>query len=123
MQRFLDAITHLLGHPSELDRLDAAGARDVIAAAVTDMMRRHAQTRMTVLWVDNLQWADPIIRDQLAVVVRTLADLPFLLVTAQRPDPDIVWPPQVDRPLVLQVPLGPLAREDGSDARPRRPRS
>ena len=65
VQRFLDVITHLLGHPSELDRLDAAGARDVIAAAVTDMMRHHAQTRMTVLWIDNLQWADPVIRDQL----------------------------------------------------------
>ena len=69
-------IAYLLGHPSELDRLDAAGARDVIAAAVTEMMRRHAQTRMTVLWFDNLQWADPMLRDLLAVVVRSLADLP-----------------------------------------------
>ena len=102
------SIAHLLGHPSELDRLDAAGARDVIAAAVTDMMRRHAQTRMTVLWIDNLQWADPAVRDLLAVVVRSLADLPFLLVTAQRPDADVVWPPPVDRPLVVRVPLGPL---------------
>ena len=72
------------------------------------MLRRHAQTRMTVLWVDNLQWADPSLRDQLAVVVRSLSDLPFLLVTGQRPDVDVAWPPPVERPLVLQVPLGPL---------------
>ena len=32
---------------------------------LTDMLRRHAQTRMTVLCVDNLQWADPSLRDQL----------------------------------------------------------
>ncbi|MBA3289337.1 MAG: AAA family ATPase, partial [Acidimicrobiia bacterium] len=113
MERFLSAIAYLLGHPSDLDRLDAAGARDVVAGAIADMMRRHAQTRMTVLWVDNLQWAEPMLRDLLAVVVRSLADLPFLLVTAQRPDDDLVWPPPLlDRPLLLRVPLGPLGRSD-----------
>ena len=55
-----------------------------------------------------------MLRDLLAVVVRSLTDLPFLLVTAQRPDPDIVWPPNVDRPLVVQVPLGSLGREDAT---------
>ena len=30
------------------------------------------------------------------MIVRSLADLPFLLVTGQRPDPDVVWPPPVD---------------------------
>ena len=63
---------------------------------------------MTVLFVDNLQWADPSLRDHLGVIVRSLSDLPFLLVTAQRPDGDLGWPPPVERPLVLQVPLGPL---------------
>ena len=86
-------------------------------AAITDMMRRHASTRYTVLWLDNLQWADPMLRDLLAVVVRSLSDLPFLLVTAQRPDHDVVWPPNVDRPLVVQVPLGSFGREDADGAR------
>ena len=118
------SISHLFGHPSDLDRLDAAGARDAVARRVTDMMRRHASTRFTVLWVDNLQWADPMFRDQLAVVARSLADLPFLLVTAQRPDDDVVWPPPLERPLVVRVPLGSLGRDDagalvGSDPRAR----
>ncbi len=112
VERYLDTIGYLLGQPSALDRLDAAGAGDVVAGAVTDMLRRSAQTRMTVLWFDNLQWADPIIRDLLAVIVRSLADLPFLLITAQRPDDDVVWPPPLERPLVLRVPLGPLSRDD-----------
>ena len=76
---------------------------------LTDMLRRHAQTRMTVLWVDNLQWADPIAaRPARRRSCARSSDLPFLLVTGQRPDDDCVWPPPVERPLVLQVPLGPL---------------
>jgi class 3 adenylate cyclase/tetratricopeptide (TPR) repeat protein len=109
--RYADAIRYILGQPSDLDRLDAAGARDVVTGVLSEMMRRSAQTRMTVLFVDDLQWADPLLRDLLAVIVRSLSDLPFLLITAQRPDDD-VWPPPVDRPLVLRVPLGALGRED-----------
>ena len=69
---------------------------------------------MTVLWVDNLQWAEPRLRDQLGVLVRTLSELPFLLITCQRPDPDAAWPPVVERPVVLQVPLGSLRAEEAS---------
>ena len=43
-----------------------------------------------------------------------MSDLPFLLVTAQRPDGDLAWPPPVERPLVLQVPLGPLHIEEAT---------
>ena len=112
LPRFLDVVGHLLGHPSPLDKLDAAGARDAVQVTLTEMVRRHAQTKMTVLVVDNLQWAEPALRDQLGVIVRTLSELPFLLVTTQRPDGGIVWPPPLERPLVLQVPLGPLSRDD-----------
>lgn len=114
LTKYIDVIGHLLGHGSPLDRLDAAGARDAVQVTLTDMVRRHAQTRMTVLFLDNLQWADPALRDHLGVIVRSLSDLPFLLVTAQRPDGGIVWPPPVERPLVLQVPLGPIGTDDAT---------
>jgi class 3 adenylate cyclase/tetratricopeptide (TPR) repeat protein len=114
LARYLDVVSFLLGHDSPLDRLDAAGARDAVLVTLTEMIRRHAQTRMTVLFVDNLQWADPALRDHLGVIVRSLSDLPFLLVTAQRPDANLVWPPPVERPLVLQVPLGPLGIEEAT---------
>ena len=113
LEALIGVIDYLFGHPSHLDQLDAGAANDRVTSVVTDMVRRHAQTRMTVLWVDNLQWADPIVRDLVAVVVRSLADLPFLLVTSQRPDEDLAWPPaQLDRPLVLRVPLSPLNHAD-----------
>ncbi|MGI9029895.1 MAG: ATP-binding protein [Ilumatobacteraceae bacterium] len=112
LERYVDVIFHLLGHPSTLDRVDAAAARDTVAATVLEMLSGHAGTQLTVVVVDDLQWADPLLRDLLAVVVRSLGNRPFLLVTTHRPDPDLVWPPVVDRPLVLQVPLGPLRREE-----------
>jgi len=117
LESLIDVALHLFGLQSGLERLDAAAANDRITAVITDMVRRHAQTRLTVLWVDNLQWADPIVRDLLAVLVRSLADLPFLLLTTQRPDDEpeghTVWPPaHLDRPLVVRVPLAPLGRSD-----------
>jgi class 3 adenylate cyclase len=115
IERLLSVIAYLYGHPSALDDLDPAGSRDFITGVLTEAMRRHAQTRMTVLWVDNLQWADTLVRDLLAVTVRSLADLPFLLITSQRSDDDRPWPPQeLDRSLVLRVPLGPLSRVDAA---------
>ena len=115
LDRFLGAIYLLLGLPSELDRLDPAGTKDRLAGLLTDMMRRNAQTRMTVLLVDNLQWADTFVRDLLAVVVRSLSDLPLLVITGERPDEDLEWPPpHLERSLVLRLPLGPLDRADAS---------
>ncbi len=114
VRRYLDVIRFLLAHDSSLDRLDAAGARDAVLVTLTEMVRRHAQTRMTVMFVDNLHWADQTLRDHLGVIVRSLSDLPLLVITAQRPDVGLVWPPQVERPLVLQVPLGPLGIEDST---------
>ncbi|MGH9269793.1 MAG: adenylate/guanylate cyclase domain-containing protein, partial [Ilumatobacteraceae bacterium] len=55
--RYLDVIFHLLGHPSPLDRVDAAGARDAVATAVLEMLSGHGGTHLTVVVVDDLQWA------------------------------------------------------------------
>ncbi len=113
VERYGSAVLHVLGMPSELDRMDPAGAADRLAGICADMIRRHAQTRLTVLWFDNLQWAQPTVRRLLAVVVRSLLDLPFLVVTAQRPDDAEQWPPaELDRPLVVRLPLGPLNAQD-----------
>ena len=108
---------------SSLDRLDPAGARDAVAGTLTDMLRRDAETRMTVLWIDNLQWAEANLRDLLvhrrALVVRPAVparDHPA-------PDPDVAWPPPAERPLVLQVPLGPLSDGRRQLAGARHPRA
>ena len=80
----------------------------------------------TVLWVDDIQWADPVVLELLDLTARALLDVPLLIITAQRPDDSIAWPPAVERPLVVRLPLGPLERDDaevldraGSRPRPR----
>ena len=68
---------------------------------------------MTVLWVDNLQSGRPERARPPRRRRPLLADLPFLLITSQRPDDDLLWPPPLlDRSLLLRVPLGPLAVGD-----------
>ena len=70
---------------------------------------------MTVLLVDNLQWADPSLRDQLGCH-RAHAVGPAVPARhrASAPTPTPRWPPPVERPLVLQVPLGPLIVDDAT---------
>ncbi|MEX2626986.1 MAG: hypothetical protein WD225_08870, partial [Ilumatobacteraceae bacterium] len=109
----LEAVLHLLGEPSELDRLDPAGARDVLFATVIAGIRRRAASNPMVVWIDDLQWAHHLLIDLLEVIVRSTVDLPVLVMTAARPDgqqrsDDVRWPPLVDRVTTFQLPLEPL---------------
>lgn len=109
----LEALLHLLGHPSELDRLDPAGARDVLFGTVIAGLRRRAASGPVVLWIDDLQWAHQLLVDLLEVIVRSTVGLPVMVVTAARPDDDTGrasgrWPPLVDRVTTFQLPLDPL---------------
>jgi len=110
LERFAAAVAHTLDLPSELDRHDPAAAADHVAEIVAEMVRRHAQLRLTILWFDNVQWASPLVRRLLGVVVRSLSDLPVLLVTAERPDGGDPWPPPgLERLMLTRLPLAPLS--------------
>jgi class 3 adenylate cyclase/tetratricopeptide (TPR) repeat protein len=111
-ERVIDVVTHLLGHPSGVDRLDAASARSAIQRTVTKVLQRSADRRPTVLSIDNLHWADPALIDLLAHLARSLSRSPFALVTAMRPDADIDWPPRVERTTVLSLALQALNRAE-----------
>ncbi|CAN5605955.1 hypothetical protein BH23ACT3_BH23ACT3_05190 [soil metagenome] len=109
----LEALLHLLGHPSELDRLDPAGARDVLFGTVIAGLRRRAEVGPIVVWIDDLQWAHALLIELLEVLARSTVGLPVLIVTASRPADDAVapaarWPTVVDRAMTFQLPLEPL---------------
>ena len=107
---FAAAIAHTLGLPSELDQLDPAGAADRLAEIMADMVRRHAQRRLTVLWLDNVQWVPAPVLRLLGIVARSLHGVPVLLLSAERPDAGMAWPPPgFERLLVARLPLGPLS--------------
>lgn len=106
--REVDAMLHLLGHPSDLDRLDPAGARDVLFGVVVDLFRRRARRAPLVVWIDDLHWAPAVLTDLLDVVARSTHDVAIMVITASRPVDDADVHPTPDRTVGVQLPLGPL---------------
>ncbi|HEX4982532.1 MAG TPA: AAA family ATPase, partial [Ilumatobacteraceae bacterium] len=104
----VEALLHLLGHPSALDALDTTGARDALHNALITSIRLRSARGPVVVWIDDLQWAHPLLRELLELMARSLADSPLLIVTAYRPGDEDDWPPPVERALTLKLPIGPL---------------
>lgn len=110
---YVAAIAHTLGLPSELDQHDPAGAADRLAEIMAEMVRRHAQRRFTVLFLDNVQWVSPPVLRLLGIVVRSLRDTPVLVLSAERPDSAPAWPPPgFERLMVTRLPLTELSRSE-----------
>jgi class 3 adenylate cyclase/tetratricopeptide (TPR) repeat protein len=114
LARFVEGVLHLLGHPSELDQVPPAQARAILFSLIVEGLRRRTRTGPVVLWIDDLQWADVLIIELLQRVARSLVDRPLLIITAQRDDADIDWPPVSDHPVTVRMPLDPLTREEAA---------
>lgn len=114
--RTVELVMHLLGQPSGLDALGPAGLRDAVVAGIVDALRRRAQKGPVVVWVDDLQWAAPLLVDLLESVARQLAGLPVLIVTTCRPDDQGMgdWPPPVDPALTMHLSLEALNPEESA---------
>lgn len=112
--RFVEAVLHLLGYPSELDHVPPAQAREILFSLIVEGLRRRTQTGPVVLWIDDLQWADGLIIELLHRVARSLGDRPMLIITAQRDEADLDWPPATDHPITVRLPLDPLAHDDAA---------
>ena len=52
-------------------------------------------------------------------MTRSLVDRPVLLITAQRDDAEIDWPPATDHPITVRMPLDPLSRSEADQTRRR----
>ena len=114
VRREIEVLLHVLGHPSELDKLDAAGQRDALVDAVVTMLRRRTMVGPVVLWIDDLQWSHAPLRQLLEMIARSVADLPLLVITAHRTGADLEWPPAIERSFILQLPLGPLDHQESA---------
>jgi class 3 adenylate cyclase len=114
LNRFVEGVLHLLGYPSELDQVQPAQARQILFSLIVEGLRRRTRTGPVVLWIDDLQWADVLIIELLHRVARSLVDRPLLIITAQRDDAEIDWPPANDHPVTVRMPLDPLTREEAS---------
>ena len=112
LDAFVEASMHLLGHPSDLDRMAPADSREALFRLVVEGIRRRSLGRPVVVWIDDLQWADPILIELLHRITRSLADRPLLVITAQRDEVQLDWPPSEDLPLTVRMPLDPLGHEE-----------
>lgn len=107
--RAVELVMHLLGQPSALDALGPSGLRVAVVAGIVDALRRRAEKTPVVVWVDDLQWAAPLLVDLLETVARQLAGLPVLIITTCRPDDHTTeWPPVVDPALTMHLSLEAL---------------
>ena len=112
LDRFVEGVLHLLGNPSELDEVPPSQARELLFSLIVEGLRRRTRTGPVVLWIDDLQWADVLIVELLHRVARSLVDRPLLIITAQRDDADIDWPPASDHPVTVRMPLDPLSHDE-----------
>jgi len=112
LDRFVEGVVHLLGYPSELDQAPPLQARETLFSLIVEGLRRRTATGPVVLWIDDLQWADVLLIELLHRIARSLVDRPVLIVTAQRDDVEIDWPPSTDQPVTIRMPLDPLSRSE-----------
>ncbi len=115
LDQFVEAAAHLLGLPSKLDGLGPVDAREELFRFVVEGTRRRSKVEPVVMWIDDLQWADPLLVELLERLARSLVDRPFLLLTAQRDDAEIDWPPAIDHPITIRLPLDPLSPVEADD--------
>ena len=110
-----EAALHIAGHPSSFDDMPLARARDTLFRLIVEALRRRSAKSPVILCIDDLQWADNLLIDVLHRICRSLADRPFLVVTAQRHDAEIDWPPVVDGVASLTLNLAPLAPAEAAE--------
>jgi class 3 adenylate cyclase/tetratricopeptide (TPR) repeat protein len=109
---FVEAVLHLGGHPSELDDVPPVQARETLFRLIVEGLRRRSHVGPVVVWIDDLHWADSLLIELLHRLARSLVDRPVLIITAQRDDVEIDWPPATDQPITVRMPLDPLSRPE-----------
>jgi tetratricopeptide (TPR) repeat protein len=116
-ERAVEVVMHLLGHASALDGLGPAATRDAVFDSIARAFRRRASASPIVLWIDDLQWAAPLLLELLESLARQLADLPVLIVTTYRRAEDGLsdWPASIDEVLTLHLPLAPLGAAEARE--------
>ena len=114
LKQLAEALQHLLGYPSKLDELDPQAARDAIARAVTMVLERRLHSGPVVLSITDVHWADAAVLQLCEHLLVALARMPFLLVTTNRPDPELQWPPVTTRAAVVRLPLEPLGPQSAA---------
>ena len=116
LERMVELVMHLLGQPSSLDALGPVATRDAVFTVIVQALRRRTARGPVVVWVDDIQWAAPLLLELLESAARQLADTPLLIVTTERPtdQPALQWPPASDHVLTLHLALEALDEHESA---------
>ena len=112
--RVVEAVQYLGGFPSTLDEVPPAQAREMLFRLVIQALRRRSRIGPVVLFIDDLQWADALMIALLQRINHSLIDRPVLLITAQRDDAEIDWPPIGDHP-TMTLKLDPFSMQEANE--------
>ncbi len=113
----VELVMHLLGQPSALDALGPVATRDAVFAVIVQALRRRSGRGPVVVWVDDIQWAAPLLLELLESAARQLAGAPLLIVTTERPNEHdgFTWPPASEHVLTLHLALEALDDHDSRE--------
>ena len=111
----VEGALHIAGHQSAFDDMPVAQARETLFRLIVEALRRRSAIAPLILCIDDLQWADDLLIDLLHRITRSLADRPFLLVTAQRNDARIEWPPADSPADIVEIELEPLSPTEAAE--------
>ena len=99
---FLGDVFGLPGANEALKHLDPKDKRQKTFEAIRTLTVAGSQQRLHVLILEDLHWIDPISEDYLAFLTASLAGVPVLLLTTQRPGYTVRW---ADKTYYTQIAL------------------
>lgn len=115
MERVVDALLHLLGSPSPLDALEPASAVEEVVRGLAATLASAARRQAIAIRLGDLHWADAILLDVLAAVLRRLPSVPVVIITTARPEEGQAWPPIGARHSTFLLRLDPLNAADAEE--------
>ena len=106
---FLGDVFGLPGTNEALKHLDPKDKRQKTFEAIRTLTVAGSQQRLHVLILEDLHWIDPISEDYLAFLTASLAGVPVLLLTTQRPGYTVRW---ADKTYYTQIALDLLGERE-----------
>jgi tetratricopeptide (TPR) repeat protein len=106
---FLGDVFGLPGANEALKHLDPKDKRQKTFEAIRTLTVAGSQQRFHVLILEDLHWIDPISEDYLAFLTASLAGVPVLLLTTQRPGYTVRW---ADKTYYTQIALDLLGERE-----------
>jgi class 3 adenylate cyclase/tetratricopeptide (TPR) repeat protein len=106
---FLGDVFGLPGANESLKHLDPKDKRQKTFEAIRTLTVVGSQQRLHVLILEDLHWIDPISEDYLAFLAASLAGVPVLLLTTQRPGYTVRW---ADKTYYTQIALDLLGERE-----------